>query len=293
MINKIYEILSKLFNTNKTYLKNFFSKVFEIIKKPEMMILPGQLAFFVILSVVPLLSIITWIGNMMGVSVETVTDILGKIFTTVKFDLIIPNVIGKEFNLSFILVMIIMFYMASNCASSIIVSSNQIYGIEQGNFFKRRIKSIIMIMLICILYIFILIVPLLGNKILSSFNYFNLKTILDPIITIIRGPITWFVIYFFLKTIYVMAPDKDVDRKGPNLGALFTTIFWLLATYLYSYWINNFNSYDVYYGSLSTIAILMLWVYWLCYIFVIGLSLNVKVENDEMEKNGRIKKKDK
>jgi len=290
MINKFINFLSKVFNKNSKYIKDFFSKVWEIINKPEMMILPGQLAFFIILSVVPVLSIVTWIGSLMGVSVQTVTEILSKIFTSIKFDLIIPSVIGKELSLSFIVVMLIMFFIASNGTSSIIVASNQIYGIKQGGYIKRRVKAIFMTLLLCLLYIFVLLVPLLGGKIISSFDYFNLKIIIDPILTIIRGPITWLILYFFLKSIYVIAPDKEVNKKGLNLGAIFTTIFWLLATYMYSYWINHFNAYDQYYGSLSSIAILMLWIYWLCYIFVIGLSLNVKVENDEMEKTGIIKK---
>lgn len=291
MINKIVEVLSRIFNKNTKYIKNFFGKVWDIIKKPYMMILPGQLAFFIILSAVPILSIITWIGSVLGVSVQTVTDILGKVFTSIKFDLIIPSVIGKELSLSFILVMLFMFYIASNGTHSIIIASDEIYGIKQRGYIKRRGKAILMTLLLCTLYIFVLLVPLLGNKIISSFNYFNIKEILDPILAIIRGPITWLIMYYFLKSIYVIAPDKEIDKKGINLGALFTTIFWLIGTYLYSYWINNFSSYDQFYGSLSTIAILMLWIYWLCYIFVIGLSLNVKVENEELEKTGVIKVK--
>lgn len=291
MINKIVEVLSRIFNKNTKYIKNFFGKVWDIIKKPYMMILPGQLAFFIILSAVPILSIITWIGSVLGVSVQTVTDILGKVFTSIKFDLIIPSVIGKELSLSFILVMLFMFYIASNGTHSIIIASDEIYGIKQRGYIKRRGKAILMTLLLCTLYIFVLLVPLLGNKIISSFNYFSIKEILDPILAIIRGPITWLIMYYFLKSIYVIAPDKEIDKKGINLGALFTTIFWLIGTYLYSYWINNFSSYDQFYGSLSTIAILMLWIYWLCYIFVIGLSLNVKVENEELEKTGVIKVK--
>lgn len=291
MINKIVEVLSRIFNKNTKYIKNFFGKVWDIIKKPYMMILPGQLAFFIILSAVPILSIITWIGSVLGVSVQTVTEILGKVFTSIKFDLIIPSVIGKELSLSFILVMLFMFYIASNGTHSIIIASDEIYGIKQRGYIKRRGKAILMTLLLCTLYIFVLLVPLLGNKIISSFNYFNIKEILDPILAIIRGPITWLIMYYFLKSIYVIAPDKEIDKKGINLGALFTTIFWLIGTYLYSYWINNFSSYDQFYGSLSTIAILMLWIYWLCYIFVIGLSLNVKVENEELEKTGVIKVK--
>ena len=193
MINKIVEVLSRIFNKNTKYIKNFFSKVWDIIKKPYMMILPGQLAFFIILSAVPILSIITWIGSVLGVSVQTVTDILGKVFTSIKFDLIIPSVIGKELSLSFILVMLFMFYIASNGTHSIIIASDEIYGIKQRGYIKRRGKAILMTLLLCTLYIFVLLVPLLGNKIISSFNFFNIKEILDPILAIIRGPITWII----------------------------------------------------------------------------------------------------
>ena len=93
MINKIVDILAKLFKKNKQYIKDFFSKVWEIIFKPETLILPGQLSFFVILSVVPIVSIITWIGTMLGISIETVTDLLGKVFTSVNFDMFLPSIV--------------------------------------------------------------------------------------------------------------------------------------------------------------------------------------------------------
>lgn len=289
MKNKIIDLLSKVFKKNKKYIKDFFSKVWEILFKPETMILPGQLAFFVILSIVPLISIITWIGSMLGITVENVAELLGNIFTSVRFDWIIPTLESNHLSLKYIIVLVVMFYIAAGGANSIIIASNQIYGIKQGNYFKRRFKAIWMTLLLCILYIFVLVVPLLGNKIISSFNYFDLKAIINPILTIVRGPITWLIIYSFVKSIYVFAPDKNVDHKGFNLGAMFTTVFWVLLTYIYSAWINNFGSYATYYGSLSNIAILMLWLYWLCYVFVIGLCLNVKVENEEMEKTGIVK----
>ena len=231
----------------------------------------------------------TAIASSFGLTVEDLSSFLNRIFSSINFEVIVPNIMGQEISLKYISVICILFFIAANGASSIIVASDQIYGIKQTDYFRRRMKAIVMTMLLCILYIFVLLVPLLGNKIISSFDYFNFKNIIDPILTIIRGPITWFIIYFFVKSIYVIAPDKEVDTRGMNLGAIFTTVFWLIATYLYSGWINNFTAYDKYYGSLSGLAILMLWIYWLCYIFVIGLCLNVKVENHEMEKTGIIK----
>ena len=289
MINKIVNLLSKVFKKPKKYFKDFFGKVWEILYKPETLILPGQLAFFVILSFIPLLSIISWIGGLLGVTVESVAGLLGQIITTVNFDWIVPNLQTTEISLKYIIILGVMFYIAAGGANSIIIASNQIYGIKQSNYIKRRIKAMWMTLMLCMLYIFVLLVPLLGNKIISSFNYFDLKIIIDPVLTIVRGPITWLIVYFFVKSIYVMAPDKDVDYKGFNLGAMFTTVFWVILTYIYSAWINNFASYATYYGSLSNIAILMLWLYWLCFVFVIGLCLNVKVENEELEKTGIIK----
>ena len=289
MNKKKDNVISKLLSGNRKYFKDFFSKVWEIIVKPEMLFLPGDLAFSIMLSIVPIISIVSAISASFGLTVNDISEILGKIFTNIKFDLIIPNILEQPITLKYISVICIMFYVASNGATSIIIASNQIYGIKQSTYFKRKLKAIFMTMLLCILYIFVLLVPLLGNKIISSFDYFNIKNIINPILTIVRGPITWLIIYFFVKSIYVIAPDKEVDTRGINLGAIFTTLFWVLATYLYSGYINNFTAYDKYYGSLSGIAILMLWIYWLCFIFVIGLCLNVKVENNEMEKTGIIK----
>ena len=73
-----------------------------------------------------------------------------------------------------------------------------------------------------------------------------------------------------------------------NLGALFTTVGWIIATYLYGYYSTNIARYDLFYAGLSNIAILMLWIYLLSYILVIGLSLTTKVTYEELEKTGSI-----
>ena len=59
-----------------------------------------------------------------------------------------------------------------------------------------------------------------------------------------------------------------------NNGAWFTTISWFVLTRIYSYHLNNYSNYNLYYGSLSNILILLVWVYLLAYLFTIGLSLN-------------------
>ena len=91
--------------------------------------------------------------------------------------------------------------------------------------------------------------------------------------------------FLFIKMIYTMAPDKKVPSKSVNGGALFTTTLWILITAVYSYYINNYANYSVFYGSLANIVVLMIWVYFLSYVFVIGMAMNYR---EEQEKTGII-----
>lgn len=81
-----------------------------------------------------------------------------------------------------------------------------------------------------------------------------------------------------------MAPNKSIPASQINLGAIFTAAGWIITTEIYSYYISHFARYDIFYAGLSNIAVLMLWIYFLSCILVIGLSLTVKFDNDEMEK---------
>ena len=54
-------------------------------------------------------------------------------------------------------------------------------------------------------------------------------------------------------------------------------------TLIYSYYVANFSNYDIFYGGLTNIVIMMMWIYLISYIIVIGISINTHayVEKDE------------
>ena len=81
-----------------------------------------------------------------------------------------------------------------------------------------------------------------------------------------------------------MAPDKRISSHYVKKGALFTTIGWIVVTSIYSYYANNLANYDLWYGGLSNIIVLMIWIYILAYILVLGIAINTN--NYELTKNG-------
>ncbi len=269
------------------YFKNFKNALF----KPEMLVLPGQLAFFFILSIVPTITLIGYGAGLLNLSTDVIYNFLSSAFSkNIATTLVVnpTNALGFKY----IITIIFGYYFASNGAASIIVTSNTIYGIENTSFIKRRIKAFLMTLIIILLFIFMIIVPVLGTKITEMVAYVNMKqSVTDKILSVfnfLKGPITWFIMFIFIKMIYTMAPDKKVESRYVNKGAIFTTIGWVLATNIYSYYIVHYAKYDVFYGGLANIIVLMLWFLILAYILTIGIAVNHKVEEIELEKTSKI-----
>lgn len=261
-------------------LKNYILKIIEIIKKPEMGILPGQLAFFIILSLVPIITLCGFGAGLFNINMDTVIDILDNIIPT-GAEFLKPYLTGNTIDLKLALIFLWMFYLASNGCNTVILISNQIYGINQSNWIKRRIKAIFMTFGIVVIIIFLLVFPVFGKKILELFEFTNISSTIKEIFNILKGPLTWLVMFIFLRGIYEIAPDRVRRNSHINTGAIFTTIGWVILTWFYSQISTNMTTYNIFYGALSNIAILMLWLYFMSFVFVIGLSLNYGEEVEQ------------
>ena len=65
-----------------------------------------------------------------------------------------------------------------------------------------------------------------------------------------------------------------------NIGALFTTTTWALFTLAFGKYLNYFSKYDILYGGLSSVVVLLIWLYVLSYILILGIVINTKLYNN-------------
>lgn len=274
---------------NKKRKKNFFRRFWDAFWRSEMLILPGQIAFFLFLSVIPTITLIGYACAYMNISNNLFQELMSNVFSKEIAGLITPVITSTKITPAFFITLGVGYFIASNGMSSIIVASNTIYGIKDSGFFKRRLKAIAMQLVLVLLLLFVLVIPLLSESIINLLKYFSLDSHTSDMITktlnLLNGPIAWIVIFTVIKIVYTMAPDRKVPGKNVNGGAIFTTIGWVGVTTLYAYYINNFANYSIFYGSLANIVILMLWVYILSYIFVIGMAMNYR---EEIERTGSV-----
>ena len=266
-------------------IKNMINALLKIVKQPVMRILPGQIAFFLVLSIFPLLTLVGIIASFFSISVSSLIVIIKDTFPVEVTEMLIPFIQGKGFDTNIFISMILGFYLASNGTHSIILASNMLYKVDSNDYIKRRVKSFFLIILLLSLFLFLLAFLTFGNKIFKiilGLVYTNAPHFIYNLFVLLKWPFAIFIIYIIMKLVYTIVPDITIKSKTTTKGAIFTTVGWTLATAIYSYYVSNFTNYDIFYGSISNVIVLMTWVYILSYILVIGIAINAK--NNEYNK---------
>lgn len=266
--------------------KNF--TLWKILRQPEMLILPGNLAFFLVMSLFPIISFFGIIASLFSLSTDILVNTVNNFLPTSVSSILIPFIDGSNLSANNIFFTLTGFYLSSNGPDSLIVASNLLYKTENKNYIYRRIKALFLTFFVFLLLIFILLFLTFGNLIIHFLSSYELigEVIKNSyaLIIILKFIISFFFIFFFIKILYTLAPDKNIKSYSVNRGSIFATLSILLVTSIFSYYVTNIARYDIFYGNLSNIIILIFMVYIISYIIVLGIAINANyynsIEND-------------
>lgn len=256
------------------------------IALPEMKILPGQLAFFFVLTLVPIIALLLAIISHLNIPTSIVNIMVENQLPVAIVDFVKYLSSSEGANVNTIIFFVSTLILASNGTYSMIIASNQIYKVKNKGFIYDRVKAIFMLFILIILLSFIIMVPVFGDLIVkwvtSIIDSVSINSYINGIYKICNLPLSWFFIFVSIKLLYTMSPDYKLFSKNVNYGAVFTSFTWVLFTKIYSLYISTFGGYTTLYGSISSLIVLMWWIYFLSYLFVMGMALNVsKYENSK------------
>jgi membrane protein len=257
--------------------KRVLIRIWKIFKLEEMRILPGQLAFFMVLSVFDLFPIFGLLGSSF-ISNELINSMDHSLPAAVSS--ILKSLMEVESSgLSITLFIIFSIYIASTGCEAIIITSNVIYKIKNTMSIKQSIKAIFMTVILISLILFVVLVPAFGELIINAISKDSPGKVIDTIhliYDVLKYPISFLLIFIDLKVLYTLAPNARIPSAYNNYGTLFTTIMWIIITRVYSIYLNNFNTYDIFYGSFGNVVIMLFWMYLLAYVFTMGLAINAE-----------------
>ena len=202
----------------------------------------------------------------------------------------IDDIIKKPKNDLLSLGFLLALFYSSNAVMGIMRAFDKNYlGFKKRKMIRRRATALQLTSVLFVLMFASLLVLIMQSSVLKLFG---LKSVLvRQIIGYVRWVVIVFLFFSSVSFIYRYAPFVHKRWMLINPGCILATTLMLLFTVFFSYWVNNFSNYNKLYGSISTILILMLLIYFNSLVLLIGFELNVSITSikhaaDERNKTG-------
>lgn len=88
-----------------------------------------------------------------------------------------------------------------------------------------------------------------------------------------------------LTLIYQMSLDHPKPFRRLFPGTVAALLFWILASLIFSNYVENFGNYSVVYGTLGAVIVLLLWLYLSGVVFIMGAEMNAVLLDEHEKKN--------
>ena len=178
-----------------------------------------------------------------------------------------------------ILSFIFTLWTSSRGIRSLIRWMNKSYNVkETRSFIKVFIISFIFTISIFVLIFSSIILLVFGESIgYFIFNLIGLDKIFIYLWNILRYVVGVSTLVIIMINLYKYTPNKNIKTKDVIPGSIIATLAWFLISFFYSYYTNNYSNYEVIYGSIGGIIVLITWLYLSSWSILIGLEVKVTV----------------
>ncbi|MEI9909395.1 MAG: YihY/virulence factor BrkB family protein [Bacteroidota bacterium] len=178
---------------------------------------------------------------------------------------------------------------SSNAILGIMRSFDKQYiGFTKRNDLHKRWVALRLTFIIFIIFFLCISALIMQGEVL---RWFGVKSkLLIAIINDFRWLVVILLFFFSISFIYRYAPAVHKKWKIISPGSILATFLMIVFTAGFSYYVSNFSNYNELYGSISTVLIIMLLIYFNSLVLLIGFELNVSInslkhEVDERKKN--------
>jgi membrane protein len=174
-------------------------------------------------------------------------------------------------------------FFSSNAMMGILRSFDKDYeGFEKTNRLEKR-KTALLLTIVSFFLFFVFLLLLIAQG--AVLHWIGIKSeTLRVIIVNARWLIILLLIFYIISIIYRHGPPITKKWSFITPGSVFATSLMLLATFLFSWWVEHFSNYNKLYGSISAIFILMTLIFVNALVVLMGFELNVALSNLKRQK---------
>ena len=289
---KIKKILLKLILRTKEFIFIDLKKVIQSFNKNDGELSTCAIAFFLLISFIPaslvIISLLSFIygsedmakfylqqlqTQLPSINIDDLTNALDKIIYSQRY-------------FAFIWIPFL-FWWGSLVFDIVERVLEKAFHVENSRkFWKAKIRHFFIIIGIGVVAVVITtlnhIIALIKNSNIFALITNNLENLdlfhqaiihIDQIPFIVTSFTTLSINTIIIYIMYRYVPPTRPDNKSILKGAFIVSLTYEIVKTVFSYYITEINDYSSIFGSLSTIVIFMIWIWYTCFIFVIGAEL--------------------
>jgi membrane protein len=146
---------------------------------------------------------------------------------------------------------------------------------------KRRIAAVILTLTLSVLLIVATVLIIFGEVATQYLVQHHILKTKTQVWLLLLGKwaIVLALLFFAISFLYYYAPSVKKRWRFVSAGSTFATIMVTITSVGFAYFVNNFGQYNKLYGSIGTLIVIMLWIYFNSLILILGFELNASIEN--------------
>ena len=247
------------------------------MKKQNISAFAASTAFFLVLSIVPMLILICTIIPYTPLTEENLVRAVTEI-TPDRLDFLVESLIAEVYDKSagiLSVAAITTLWSAGKGVLALMRGLNAIGGVEEDrNYFVVRLVASLYTVVMLVVLILSLFIMVFGNQLVELLLYrVPQLQILVSFLMNFRFLLVWAILTLLFSAVYAYVPNEKLAFGEQVPGATFAAVVWSVFSWGFSLYVERTESYSIY-GSLSLIVIVMVWMYFCMYIIMIGAYLN-------------------
>jgi membrane protein len=275
---------------NKSKFMSIFNEIVNKLNDDHISEYSAQCSYYTILSFIPFIILLITLIQYTNVDQQTLFNIITKIMPT-SMSAFVLDIIKEVYSKSFGTIsisIIFTLWSAGKGLYALMKGLNQLYNVQSKkgkSFVYLKLMSIVKTAVFIVLIAVSLTVLVFGNTLISiiknHFGGFEHYTYISSIITEVGLILGVFMVFLF---VYKFMPKHKVSIKSQIIGAIFSAITLNIISYIFSKYLDIFKGFSITYGSLTTLMLIMMWIYACFYIIFLGAEINKVLENKRKER---------
>jgi membrane protein len=239
---------------------------------------PSIIVFFTLIPYIPIVGLQETLMELLSVVLPPSTNEV----TFNTLDDIINNPRGGLLSIGFILAL----YFSTNGINSLIEAFNASYHIRENRpIIQQRLLSLGLTLLLSFMLIIAIGLIIFGKLTLSYLTDFDIISNSAADLILFGKWLAIFLMLFFgISTLFHLGPSIKSRWKLFTPGSILATLGIIITSIGFNYYINHFSQYNKVYGSIGTLMIILIWMYFNSIILLTGFELNASISNAKEKK---------